>query len=69
MVCVAPVICIAHVDRYMHQAHSTVTFVTKKWKISLLNGYCQLWCKHAINKFLIDNSASCWSQDIQVFEN
>ena len=40
----------------------------KKWKISLLNGYSS-WYKHAINKFLIDNSASCSSQDIQVFEN
>ena len=40
----------------------------KKWEISLLNGYSS-WCKLAINKFLIDNSASCWSQDIQVFEN
>ena len=38
----------------------------KKWKISLLNGYSS-WCKHAINKFLIDNSASCSSQDIHVF--
>ena len=35
----------------------------KKWKISLLNGYSS-WCKHAINKFLIDNSASCSCQDI-----
>ena len=40
----------------------------KKGKISLLNGYSS-WYKHAINKFLIDNSASCSSQDIQVFEN
>ena len=40
----------------------------KKWKISLLNGYSS-WYKHAINKLLIDNSASCSSQDIQVFEN
>ena len=40
----------------------------KKRKISLLNGYSS-WYKHAINKFLIDNSASCSSQDIQVFEN
>ena len=40
----------------------------KKWKISFLNGYSS-WYKHAINKFLIDNSASCSSQDIQVFEN
>ena len=40
----------------------------KKWKISLLNGYSS-WYKHAINRFLIDNSASCSSQDIQVFEN
>ena len=40
----------------------------KKWKISLLNGYSS-WYKHAINKFLIDNSASCSSQDIQVFDN
>ena len=39
----------------------------KKWKISLLNGYSS-WCKHAINKFLINNSASCSSQDIHVFE-
>ena len=35
-----------------------VMFVTKKWKILLLNSYS-----------LIDDSASCWSQDIQVFEN
>ena len=40
----------------------------KKWEISLLYGYSS-WYKHAINKFLIDNSASCSSQDIQVFEN
>ena len=33
----------------------------KKWKIPLLN--------LNFNKFLIDNSASCSSQDIQVFEN
>ena len=39
----------------------------KKWKIALLNGYSS-WYKHAINKFLIGNSASCSSQDIQVFE-
>ena len=44
-----------------------VTFVTKKWKISLFIGYSS-WYKHAINKFLIDSSASCCSQDIQVFE-
>ena len=29
----------------------------EKWKILLLNGYSS-WYKHAINKFLIDNSAS-----------
>ena len=40
----------------------------KKWKISLLNGFSS-WYKHAINNFLIDNSASCSSQDTQVFEN
>ena len=48
------------------QAHCRVTFVTKKVKNFTLNGYSS-WCKYAINKFLIDNSASCWSQDIQVF--
>ena len=46
-------------------AHSSITFCDqKKWKISFLNGYSS-WYKHAINKFLIDNSASCSSQDIQ----
>ena len=40
---------------------------SKKWKnFWLLNGY-RSWCKHAVNKVLIDNIASCWSllsQDI-----
>ena len=47
------------------QAHSSVTFVTKKvdnFTFEWLQLLVQTW-------FLIDNSAACSSQDIQVFEN
>ena len=36
----------------------------KKVESFTINGY-NSWCKNTINKCLIDNSASCWSQDIQ----
>ena len=62
--------------RYLHTTHWSLSLRPisgsrlwpRKWRISCLISYSS-WCKHATNKFLIDSSASCWSQDVQVFEN